>query len=254
MLIEETYEKLNQMKLFGMLGAVRERLAAPSHQDLSFADLFGLVVDDEWLYRENRKLVMRLKGAKFKERDACIEGLDYRAGRGLKKTQVLELAQNRWITAHQNILITGPAGAGKSYLAQALGNHACRQGYSAHYVRVPKLMFAFVQARADGSYAQLLRRLAKYQLLILDDFGLVPLTETEKQDLVELAEDRYSVGSTVMTSQLPVKAWHEYLGAGRVADAFLERLVHNAHRVELTAKESMRKENAGALPRSEAGQ
>jgi DNA replication protein DnaC len=242
MLIEETYTKLNQMKLYGMLHAVRERLANPMHQDLSFSDLFGLLVDDEWLYRENHKLGMRLRGAKFKEKDACLENLDYRAGRGLKKTQVLELAQNRWIMAHQSILVTGPAGAGKSYLAQALGNHACRQGFSVHYVRVPKLVYAFIQARADGSYAFLLKRLAKFQLLILDDFGLAPLNETEKQDLVELAEERYGSTSTMVTSQLPVKTWHEYLGAGRIADALLERLVHNAHRITLATQDSMRTE------------
>ena len=242
MLIEETFTKLSEMKLFGMISALRTRLESPDHQDLSFTDLFGLLVDDEWLYRENRKLKRRLRGARFKQRDACLENLDYRTGRGLKKTQVLELAQNRWIGAHQNILITGPAGAGKSYLAQALGNDACRQGISVHYVRVPKLIYAFIQARADGSYAHLLKRLSKFRLIILDDFGLAPLTETEKQDLVELAEERYGTGSTIITSQLPVKAWHEYLGAGRIADALLERLVHNAHRIPLVTQESMRKE------------
>ncbi len=245
MLIEQTYDKLSQMKLFGMLGAVKERLSSPSHQDLSFTELLGLIVDDEWLYRENRKLTTRLKGAKFKERDACLEGIDYRASRGIKKNQVLELAQNRWITARQNILITGPAGSGKSYLAQAFGNNACRQGNTTYYVRVPKLMYAFIQARADGSYGSFLKKLAKYKVLILDDFGLSPLSETEKQDLLELAEDRYGTGSTVVTSQLPVKAWHEYLGGGRIADAFLERIVHNAHRINLNAQESMRKEKAG---------
>jgi len=248
MLIEQTYDKLSQMKLFGMLHAVKERLASPDHQDLSFTELLGLIVDDEWLYRENRKLTTRLKSAKFKERNACLEAIDYRASRGMSKSQVLELAQNRWIGAQQNILITGPAGAGKSYLAQAFGNHACRQGHSTHYVRVPKLTYAFIQARADGSYDPFLKKLAKYKVLILDDFGLSPLSETEKQDLVELAEDRYGTGSTIVTSQLPIKAWHEYLGEGRIADAFLERIVHNAHRITLTAQDSMRKEKNGLKP------
>lgn len=241
MLLEETCHKLSHMKLFGMLNAVRTRVEAPGHQDMSFTDLFGLLVDDEWLSRENRKLTQRLKGARFKERNACIEDIDYRPSRGLKKTQVMELAQNRWIGAHQNVIVTGPAGAGKSYLAQALGNHACRQGFTVHYIRVPKLVYAFVQARAEGSYNQFLKRLAKYQLVILDDFGLAPLAESEKQDLVELAEERYGSGSTMITSQLPVKAWNDYLGGGRIADALLERVVHNGHRFALAAHESMRR-------------
>jgi len=252
MLIEQTNEKLAQMKLFGMMEGLKTRLGRADHSELGFTDFFGLVVDDEWMARENRKLANRFKVAKFKEQSACIENLEYSAARGLKKEQTIELAQNRWITANQSILITGQAGAGKSYLAQALGNHACRQGVTVQYIRIPKLMFAFVQARADGTYGNLLAKLAKVKLLILDDFGLSPMTDLEKQDLVEVAEDRYGAGSTIVTSQLPVNTWHEYLGAGRIADALLERWIHNGHRFELKSRESKRKETSGLNDRGQS--
>lgn len=241
MLTEPTHDKLIAMKLYGMANALKERLARIDHQGLTQAEFIGLLVDDEWLYREQRKLTARLKVAKFKERNAAIENIDYRTPRGLKKTQLLELAQNRWLGAHQNVLITGPSGAGKSYLAQALGQHACRHGHTVQYLRLPALLSSFVQARALGTYDRLTRRLAKLDLLILDDFGLATLTESEKQDLLEALEERYGSGATLVTSQLPVGDWHEYLGAGRLADAILDRLVHNAHRIELSSRESMRK-------------
>jgi len=249
MLMEQTNEKLGKMKLFGMLNSVKDRLSRPDHQNLSFSDLLSLVVDDEWLYRENKKMSSRLKGAKFKEQTACIENLEYNSSRGLKKSQVLELAQMRFITAHQNVLITGPSGAGKSYFAQALGNHACRQGLRVQYIRIPKLMFAFVQARAEGSYGTLMKRIAKTECLIIDDFGLAPLSDQEKQDLVEVAEERYATGSTIITSQLKVSTWHEYLGGGRIGDALLDRWIHNAHRFDLMSPESLRKEKHGLTER-----
>lgn len=244
MLLEQTYAKLVQMKLYGMANAIKERLERVDHQSLSKEEFVGFLVDDEWLYRENRKLTARLKVAKFKEREAAIENIDYRAPRGLRKAQVLELAQNRWITAHQSTLITGPSGAGKSYLAQAFGLNACRNGFTVQYVRLPTLLAQFVQARAQGTYDRLLRRLAKTALLVIDDFGLAVLNEVEKQDLLEAIEERYGIGATLVTSQLPIGDWHEYLGGGRLADAILDRLVHNAHRIELASKESMRKERA----------
>jgi DNA replication protein DnaC len=244
MLLEQTYAKLVEMKLYGMANAIKERLERVDHQSLSKEEFVGFLVDDEWLYRENRKLTARLKVAKFKEREAAIENIDYRTPRGLRKTQVLELAQNRWIAAHQSTLITGPSGAGKSYLAQAFGLNACRNGFTVQYVRLPTLLAQFVQARAQGTYDRLLRRLAKTALLVIDDFGLAVLSEVEKQDLLEAIEERYGVGATLVTSQLPIGDWHEYLGGGRLADAILDRLVHNAHRIELASKESMRKERA----------
>jgi DNA replication protein DnaC len=233
MLLEQTIEKLNQMKLFAMATSMKDRLARPDHQDLSAADLFGLIVDDEWMNRTNKKIASRINSARFKEKNACIENIDYHRSRGLKKSTVLELAQNRWIDDHQNIAITGPTGVGKSYLAQALGHQACLSGYSVHYIRLPKLQLALIQARAAGNYAKYLDRLAKTQCLILDDLGIAALDDGDKRDLLEIIEDRYGVGSTVITSQLPVTSWHDYLGGSIVADAILDRLVRNAHRLEL---------------------
>ena len=241
MLLEQTIDKLNTMKLFALAKSLKERLERQDHQSLSKAEFVGLLVDDEWLHRENRKLTGRLKVAKFKDRSASIEGLNYKTARGLRKDQLLELAQNRWITAHQSILITGPSGSGKSFVAQALGQHACRSGFTVQYLRLPALLNFFVQARAEGTYDQLLKRLAKISVLILDDFGLGSLTDREKQDLLEAIEERYGSGSCVVTAQLPVSDWHEYLGGGRVADAILDRLVHNSHRIELNSPDSMRK-------------
>jgi len=241
MLLEQTHDKLVAMKLYGMANTIKERLERVDHQSLSKEEFLGLLVDDEWLYRENRKLTARLKVAKFKEHEAAIENIDYRTQRGLRKTQMLELAQNRWITAHQCVLITGPSGAGKSYLAQALGLNACRSGLSVQYARLPTLLAQFVQARAQGTYDRLLKRLSKLALLVIDDFGLATLNELERQDLLEAIEERYGTGATLVTSQLPISDWHEYLGGGRLADAILDRLVHNAHRIDLSSKESMRK-------------
>lgn len=248
MLLEQTIDKLNQMKLFGMAGGLKERLTRADHAEMSAADIVGLIVDDEWLYRDNKRMTSRLTGAKFKDKAACIEDIQYKGSRGLKKSLVLDLAQNRWITAHQNILFTGPSGSGKSYIAQALGQNACRAGIMVQYLRMPKLLVALTQARADGTYSNLLKRLAKNELLILDDFGVSVLDEQQREDLLEIIEDRYGVGATVITSQLPVASWHAYLGAGIVADAILDRLVHNAHRIDLRATDSIRKEQAQNQP------
>jgi DNA replication protein DnaC len=242
MLLEQTHDKLIAMKLYGMANALKTRLERVDHQSLTKEEFFSLIVDDEWLYRENRKLVSRLKVAKFKERAAAIKDIDYRTPRGLRKTQVLELAQHRWIKAHQCVILTGPSGVGKSYLAQAFGHHACRNGFSVQYLRLPTLLAQFVQARAQGTYERLLKRLGKLSLLVIDDFGLATLTDIERQDLLEAVEERYGTGATLITSQLPVGDWHAYLGADRVADAILDRLIHNAHRIELRSKESLRKD------------
>ena len=246
MLLEQTHQKLIAMKLFGLANALATRLERVDHQSLSKEEFVSLLIDDEWLHRENRKLSVRLKLAKFKERAAAIENIDYRTARGLGKALVLELAQNRWIRAHQSVLITGPSGVGKSYLAQALGHNACRHGFSVQYLRLPTLLTQFVQARAQGTYERLLKRLAKLSLLVIDDLGLANLTELEKQDLLEAIEERYGSGATLVTSQLPIGDWYAYLGGGRIADAILDRLIHNAHRIELNSKESLRKDPAAS--------
>jgi DNA replication protein DnaC len=236
MLINQTLEKMRAMKLHQMARSLEERMSRPDHQDLSAQEILGLIVDDEYTHRENSKLEARLRGAKFKERQACVENIDYKVSRGFKKQTMLELAQLKWIEKKQNIAFTGPAGAGKSYLAQALGHTACRAGYRVIYVRLPKLLTAFAQSRADGSYANLLKRLEKANVLILDDLGIAELRENERRDLLEVIEDRYDMGSTVITSQIAIKDWHNYFGGGRAADSLCDRLIHNCHRIELLAQ------------------
>lgn len=239
MLVEQTMEKLAQMKLHGMARAMRQWIDQPKHADVAPADLVGLLVDAEWLYRENRKLELRLKNAKLKQ-PACIEDIDYAHARGLTKAVVLDLASCRWAPAHQNIILTGHTGVGKSYLACALGQKACREGFSVVYRRVSRLFDELAQARADGTHPHLLRRLAKAQVLILDDFGLEPLGVAQRKELLEVLDDRYKVSSTIVTSQLEPKDWHPVIGDPTLADAICDRLVHNAHRIKLSG-ESVRK-------------
>ncbi len=252
MLLQQTAEKLRRMKLYGMAKSLETRADRPDHQDLPISDFLGLLIDDEWSARENRRLTNRLRIAKFKEKGACIEDIDYRATRNIKKSLVLELAKNQWIEKQQNVLITGPSGAGKSYLAQALGHQACRDGYTVQYLRFPKLQIALMHAKGDGSYSEYLTKLAKTRVLLLDDLGLSALTEPEGRDLLEIIEDRYGVSSTIITSQLPVSAWHDFFGGSRIADAICDRLLHNAFRIELTSTDSGRKlKAAAALTQSE---
>ncbi len=242
MILEQTIEKLHSMRLERMAKSLSERLSRPDHQNLSIAEFVGLIVDDEYLHREQAKLASRLSGAKFKDRAASMEAIDYKNPRGLSKQQMLELGQLRWMGKKQNVAFTGPAGAGKSYLAQALGHQACRQGHRVIYARLPKLLTAMLQARADGSYAKLLKKFEKANLLILDDLGVCELKENDRRDILEIIEDRYGVGSTIITTQLPVKDWHAYFGGGRAADSICDRLIHNCHKVELKpTAESQRK-------------
>lgn len=253
MLIEQTLTKLNAMKLFGMANSLKERTARPDHADLSVSDFVSFLVDDEWTDRQNRKLTSRLRLARFKDPSACVENIDYETARGIKKTKLLEFLQNHWIDKHQNIVLTGPAGSGKSYLAQAIGNHLCRSGYAVTYIRMPKLAVLLTQIRADGTYMRTLERIRKTRVLIIDDLGIGTLTDQQRTDILEVFEDRYAQGSTIITSQLPVSHWHEYLGGGIVADGICDRFIHNAHRIDLQAKESMRKSRTGLTDKEPSG-
>ncbi|WP_395850088.1 IS21-like element helper ATPase IstB [Cystobacter fuscus] len=195
-------------------------------------DLVGLLADAEWMHRENKKLSTRLQHAKLRQQ-ACLEDIDYGHARALTKAQVMELATSKWVEGRQNVLLTGPTGVGKSFLACALGQKACRDGYSVVYRRASRLFNELAQARADGTHPNVLKRLAKAQVLILDDFGLEQMSAAERKELLEVLEDRYQVRSTVVTSQLEPKDWHAVIGDATLADAILNRLVHNAHRLKL---------------------
>lgn len=239
MLVDQTLEKLGAMKLHGMANYLRGWLEKAPDKDVSATDLVGLLTDAEWMYRENKKLSARLQHAKLRQQ-ACLEDIDYVHARGLTKAQVMELATSKWVEGRQNVLLTGPTGVGKSFLACALGQKACRDGYSVVYRRASRLFDELAQARADGTHPNVLKRLAKAQVLILDDFGLEPLGAAERKELLEVLEDRYQVSSTVVTSQLEPKDWHAVIGDATLADAILDRLVHNAHRLKL-AGDSIRK-------------
>lgn len=246
MLIKQTLDKMRAMKLYQMARSLEERMARSDHRDLSVEEILGLIVDDEFTARDNARLEARLRLAKFKEKAACMENIDYKANRGFKKQMLIDLGQLKWIEKKQNIAFTGPAGAGKSYLAQALGHRACRAGHRVIYVRMPKLLTAFAQSRADGSYVNLLKRFEKANVLILDDLGIAELRENERRDLLEVIEDRYDVGSTIITSQIAIKDWHAYFGGGRPADSLCDRLIHNCHRIELLPQaDSLRKARSG---------
>jgi len=225
--------------LHGMAKALKQWLEQPRDKSLTPEDLVGLLVDAEQVHRDNRKLQQRLKNAKLRQQ-ACVEDIDYAHARGLSKAVEMDLASSRWAQRHQNILLTGPTGVGKSYLACALGQKACRDGYSVVYRRASRLFDELAQARADGTYPHLLRRLAKAQVLILDDFGLEPLAAPQRKELLEVLDDRYQLGSTIVASQLEPKDWHAVIGDATLADAICDRLVHNAHRLMLGG-ESIRK-------------
>lgn len=251
MLLEQTVDKLHQMKLFGMASSLKERMDKKEHTGLSITDFIGFIVDDEWNHRENSRLSSRLRKAKFREKNACVEDWDHHQPRGLKKSILLELAQNKWIEKSENLIVTGPCGSGKSYLAQALGQNACRTGFATLYLWLPKFGTLTSKAKADGSLPLLIKRIEKTKLLILDDWGLIPLSEVERHILLELVEDRYGLGSTIITSQLETQDWHPYLGAGNLADGVCDRVIHNAHRIKLRTDESVRKSRNGLTQQDE---
>ena len=199
---------------------------------LDFDERFGLLVDAEWLDRQNKRLARNLREAKLRLSDACIEGIDYPARRKLDKAVIRGLASCTWIHEHHNVVITGPTGVGKTYIACALAQQACRKGYRALYRRVPRIFDEILLARADGTYPRWLAKVARFDVVVLDDWGLVPLAESERRDLLEIMEDRYGNRSTILTSQMPVAQWHDQVGDPTIADAFCDRLLHNAHRIE----------------------
>ncbi len=233
MLKEPTMEKLKALRLDAMAAGWAEQQKSTDMAKLAFDERFGLLVDAECLFRENRRLGRLLKEAKLKIGEACIEDIDYPARRELDKAVVRQLATCRWVQEHQNVTVTGATGVGKTYVACALAQQACRRGYSAIYRRASRLFDELTMARADGSYARLLGKLARTDILVIDDWGLTPSRDTERQDLLEILEDRYGSRSTIMSSQIPRDKWHDYLGDATVADAILDRIIHNAHKVVL---------------------
>jgi len=239
MLNEQTFDKLYALKLDGMAEALKDQLGKAAMDGLSFEERFALVVDAQHLWKENKRMRRLLKNAKLKLA-ASMEDIDYRSARGLDKSVMLSLASCDWVRNHRNVIIIGPTGIGKTYLSCALAQRACRVGMSAFYTRSPKLYYALAMARADGSYARMLAKLAKTAVLVIDDLGMAQMTESERNDLLEVIEDRHGSASTVITSQLPVEHWHEVIGDPTTADAILDRLVHNAHKITLKG-ESMRK-------------
>jgi DNA replication protein DnaC len=240
MLRHPTLEKLPTLRLAGMAKAYEEQLALPEVETLSHDERLGLMVDRELTECDNRRLSTRLRQAKLRHRSAAIEDIDYRTPRGLDKALLTQLATATWLREHLNVLITGPTGIGKSWLACALAHKACREGFSAHYLRLPRFLRELAVARGDGSYHKLLASLAKTDLLVLDDLGSGQLTDEHRRDLLEILEDRYGLRSTLVTSQFPVERWHDLIGDPTLADAILDRLVHNAYKINLKG-ESMRK-------------
>jgi len=239
MLNEQTLEKLYAMKLNGMADAFKDQLQQPNMNDLPFEDRFALLVDLQWTWKDDRRMKRLLKNAKLKI-NACVEDIDYKTPRGLDKSVILRLATGEWIKNAQNIIITGPTGVGKTYLACALVNRACRSGYSAFYIRIPRLFQELTIARGDGSYPKLMKKLAKAKVLALDDLGLAPMAAPERRDFLEVIEDRHGLSSTIVATQLPLESWHDNIRDPMIADAILDRLVHNAHKINLKG-ESMRK-------------
>lgn len=239
MINQQTYKQLTDMKMFGMAAAFGEYLQRPVHDALSFEERFGMLVEREHCERQQRRLKKRLTQAKLRE-PACVEDIDYQQPRGLDRSVLQRLASCQWVTEHQNILLTGTTGLGKTWIACALVNRACREGFCALYLRAPRILADMLVARGSGNYTKLIERLAKPDVLVLDDFGLSKLNDIERRDLLEIIEERQGRKSTIIASQLEIKHWHEIIAEPTIADAILDRLINSAHRIEMHGKLSMR--------------
>jgi len=250
MLTHPTLDQLRALKLDGMADAFIELQQQDAAKDLSHAEWFALLVDREMANRNTKRLQIRLRGARLRHREACVEDVDYRTPRQLDKALFQQLATGRWIAEHRNLFVIGPTGVGQSWLACALAHKACRDGYTVHYTRVPRLFTELELQHGDGRFPQLFRTLTKANLLILDDWGPERLSTSQRRDLMEIIEERHGCGSTLITSQLPVDAWHDVIGDPTFADAILDRVVHNAYRLTLNGP-SMRKPQAARAAEAE---
>jgi DNA replication protein DnaC len=251
MLNQQTLEKLHALRLTGMAEAYRKQMEEAETAGLSFEERFGLLVDQHWTWRENQAMTRRLKRSKL-DAEPCVEDINYRHPRGLDRSLMRTLSSSQWVVRHLSILFTGSTGLGKSWLAQALAQKACRDGYTVLYRPVPKLFRDLTIARADGSLGRVLETIARTDVLVVDDFAMAPLSEQERRDFLEICDDRYNRRSTILTSQLPVDKWHAQIGDPTVADSILDRLVHNAYRIDLSG-ESIRKEKGRGLPEDRPG-
>jgi DNA replication protein DnaC len=246
MLIHPTLDNLRTLKLTGMRRALEGQMEMTEIGDLSFEDRLGLLVEAELLERSNKQLKSRLQSAKLRL-SACMEDLDLKAGRGLDKTNVIALSSCDWLRLHRNILVTGPTGSGKTYTSCAIAQKACKEGFTVQYERASKLFHDLALAKADGRYLSMLATISKKHLLVIDDFALAPLTDEQRRDLLEIVEDRYNRRSTIVVSQVPPDHWHEIIGDPTIADAILDRLIHNSHKLQLRTKVSKRKEEHGDI-------
>jgi DNA replication protein DnaC len=249
MLNQPTLEKLQIMKLHGMAEAFRAQSETIDTGQLSFEERFALLVDQQWLWKENRALARRLRSARLKEK-GVVEDIDYQHPRGLDRKLLRTLATSEWVRQHQHILLLGPTGIGKTWLACALAQKACRDGFTILHKRAAERFRDLAVAHVDGSFGRLLARLSRIDILVLDDFARAPLKDSERRDFLELCDDRYQRRSLILTSQMPLAHWHEQIGDVTVADSILDRIVHNAYRLELNG-ESMRKKR-GRQPEEEA--